>query len=137
MNNNNLSGICIIDSSYNIISGNTANYNGECGIVFFHSNYNTILVNTANYNRWGIVLYDSYNNVVSGNNLIGNDECIFESGSCQGNVIQDNDCTRITPSLNYLPLILIISITIVGVSIFIINKNRKKFKKVREDLEYL
>jgi len=113
MNNNNLSGICLIDSNYNIISGNTAIYNKECGIVLFHGNYNTI----------------------SGNNLIGNDECIVEV-DCQGNVIQDNDCT-LTPSLAYLPIILTISIPIVVVSVFIIYQNRKRFRKPQEDLEFL
>jgi hypothetical protein len=39
--------------------------------------------------------------------------------------------------MEYLPIILIISITIVGVSVFIIYQNRKKFKKVREDLDFL
>ncbi len=135
MNNNNLSGICLIDSNYNIISGNTAIYNKECGIVLFHGNYNTISGNTANYNQWGIVLYNTGYNIVSGNNLIGNDECIVEV-DCQGNVIQDNDCT-LTPSLNYLPSILIISITIVGISVFIIDQNRKRFRKPQEDLEFL
>ncbi|MFX1378057.1 MAG: nitrous oxide reductase family maturation protein NosD [Promethearchaeota archaeon] len=135
MNNNNFSGICLIDSSYNIISGNTATYNGECGIVLFHSNYNTILVNTVNYNRWGIILYNSYNNVVSGNKVIGNDECIIEI-DCQGNVIHDNDCT-LAPSLNYFSIILIISITIIGVSVFMIHQNAKKFKRPQEDLDFL
>ncbi len=135
MNNNNLSGICLIDSNYNIISGNTAIYNKECGIVLFHGNYNTISGNTANYNQWGIVLYNTGYNIVSGNNLIGNDECIVEV-DCQGNVIQDNDCT-LTPSLNYFPIILTISIPIVAVSVFIIYQNRKRFRKPQEDLEFL
>ncbi len=41
------------------------------------------------------------------------------------------------PSLNYLPIILIISITIFGVSVFIIFKNRKRFRKPQQDLEFL
>ncbi|MDX1798072.1 MAG: hypothetical protein R3255_05440, partial [Candidatus Lokiarchaeia archaeon] len=69
-------------------------------------------------------------------NLIGNDECILEV-NCQGNIIQDNDCTRIIPSLNYFPTVLIISIILIGVSGFIIYQNGKKFKKVREELEFL
>jgi parallel beta-helix repeat protein len=113
VNNNNWSGMCLIDSNYNIISGNTVNHNTECGIVLFYSNYNTI----------------------SGNNLIGNDECIVEV-NCQGNVIQDNDCT-LTPSLAYLPIIFTIGITIIVVSVFIIDQNRKRFRKPQEDLEFL
>ncbi len=135
VNNNNWSGICLVDSNYNIISGNTAFYNTECGIVLFYSNYNTISGNTANYNRWGIILSDSDYNIVSGNYVIGNDECIVEL-NCQGNVIQDNDCT-LKPSLNYLPTILFISICIVGVSVFMIYKNGKMFKKPQEDLDFL
>jgi len=36
-----------------------------------------------------------------------------------------------------LPIILIISTTIVGVSVFIVYKNRKKFRKPQQDLEFL
>ena len=134
-NNNNGSGICLWDSNYNILSGNTAFYNIECGIILFESNYNTISRNTANYNQWGIILYTSSYNTILGNIVIGNDECIVEL-NCQGNVIQDNDCT-LTPLLNYLPSILIISTAIIGVSIFMIYKNSKMFKKPQEDLDFL
>jgi parallel beta-helix repeat protein len=136
VNNNNWSGICLVNSDYNIISGNIANYNKECGILLHLGNYNTISGNTANYNRWGIILYESDYNTVSGNNLIGNyDECIAEI-NCQGNIIKDNKCT-ITPSLNYLPIILTITIPIVVVSTFIIYQNRKRFRNPQEDLEFL
>jgi len=135
INKNNWSGICLIDSIYNTVSGNIANYNNECGMVLFESNYNTISGNTANNNEYGIFLYTSSYNAILGNDLIGNDECIVEV-NCQGNVIQDNDCT-LPPSLNYLPNILIISITIVGISVFIIYQNHKRFKKPQQDLEFL
>ena len=135
VNNNNWSGIYLWDSNYNILSGNTAFYNIECGIILFESNYNTISRNTANYNQWGIILYTSSYNTILGNIVIGNDECIVEL-NCQGNVIQDNDCT-LTPLLNYLPSILIISTAIIGVSIFMIYKNSKMFKKPQEDLDFL
>ena len=138
VNNNNWSGICLVDCSYTTLSGNTAINNIECGIILIESNYNTISGNTANYNQWGIVLYISSYNTISGNNLIGNDECIVEF-NCQGNKVEDNDCTLppITPSLNYLPTILIISSTIIGVSVFIIYQNRKRFRKPQEDIEFL
>jgi len=137
MNNNNWSGIILIDSNYNVILGNTAFYNTECGIILFESIYNTISRNTANYNQWGIFLYTSSYNTISGNNLIGNDECIVEV-NCQGNVIQDNDCTlNDTTSLNYLPSILIISTAIIGVSVFMIYKNRKMFRKPQQDMDFL
>ena len=135
INNNNFSGICLIDSNYNIISGNTANNNKECGILLWYSSYNTISGNTVNYNHWGIFLYDSGHNTVSGNNVIGNDECIVEA-NCQGNIIQDNDCTD-TPSLSYFPIILGISIPILAVSGFRIYQNRRSFRKPQEDLEFL
>ena len=138
VNNNSWSGICLVDSNYNTISGNTAFYNIECGIILFESIYNTISRNTANYNQWGIFLYESGYNTISGNTLIGNDECIVEI-NCQGNVIQDNDCTLppITPSLNYFPIILIIIIPILGVSVFMVYKNGKMLKKPQEELDFL
>ncbi|MFW9940078.1 MAG: nitrous oxide reductase family maturation protein NosD [Candidatus Thorarchaeota archaeon] len=135
MNNNNWSGIILIDSNSNIISGNTATNNNECGIFLYNSSYNIGSGNIATYNQWGIVLYFSNYNTISGNRLIGNDECILEISS-QGNVIQDNDCT-LPRSLNYFSSILIISVTIIGVSVFIIYKNGKKFKKPQEDLDFL
>jgi parallel beta-helix repeat protein len=136
MNNNKWSGICLIDSIYNIISGNTALNNKECGIILFQgSNYNTISGNAANDNEFGIYLYDSGYNTISGNNLRGNNECIVEV-NCQGNVIQDNECT-ITTSLVYFPIILTISIPILGISVFIIYQNHKRFRKPQEDLEFL
>jgi len=133
-NNNNDDGIGITGNN-NIISRNTANNNNDYGIGLHYSNNNTITGNTANNNEYGIFLYISSYNTISGNSLIGNDECIFEAG-CQGNIFKDNDCT-LTPSLNYLPSILIISITIVGISVFIIYQNRKRFKRPQKDLEFL
>jgi hypothetical protein len=56
--------------------------------------------------------------------------------NCQGNIIQDNDCT-LPQSLAYLPIILTISISIVAISVFIISKNHKMFKKPQQDLEFL
>ena len=132
--NNNFRGIAL-RGNYNNISGNTANNNNYCGIGLYYSSYNNISGNTANNNEYGIFLYICSYNTISGNNLIGNDECIVEL-NCQGNVIQDNDCT-FTPSLNYLPSILIISTAIIGVSVFMIYKNRKMFKKPQEDLDFL
>jgi parallel beta-helix repeat protein len=135
INNNNWRGIELIDSTYITISENILNNNNESGIIFFQSNYNTISGNTAKNNTYGIILFQSNYNTIMGNTLIGNDECIFEL-DCQGNVIQDNVCS-LAPSLNYFPIILTISITIVVISVFIIDQNRKKFKKVNEELDFL
>jgi parallel beta-helix repeat protein len=136
INHNNWSGIAIINSNYNVISGNTANNNQECGIILFESSYITISGNTANYNEYGIFLYNSSYNIISGNNLIENDECIVEFLDCQGNIIHDNECT-LMPSSAYVPIILTISFTIVLVSSYIINQNRKRFKEVSEDIDFL
>ncbi len=137
--NNYYAGIRLFASDNSNITGNTANSNKYDGIHLARSHNNTISGNNANDNECGIFFYNSSYNTISGNTLIGNDECIFELGLCQGNVIQDNDCarTRITPSLNYLPIILIISTVIIGVSVFIIFKNRKRFKRPQQDLEFL
>ncbi len=130
-----------IRSVYCIISGNNASYNGGNGIflegwsTWEPGQNSTILGNIANYNHVGIRLEGTNNNIISGNTLIGNDECIVEE-NCQGNIFKDNDCT-LTPSLNYLPSILIISIAIIGVSVFIIYQNRKRFKRPQQDLEFL
>jgi len=131
-NHNDKDGIHLARSRYNTISGNTANDNG-CGIFFYNGSYNIISGNTANNNKYGIYLFTSSYNTISGNNLIGNDECIVEVLGCQGNVFQDNYCTFSA----YLPIILTISIIIVGVSVFIISKNRKMFRKPQQDLEFL
>ena len=133
-NNNYWDGIHLARSDNNTISNNIANNNG-CGIFFYNGSYNTISLNTANNNKYGIELINSNYNIFSGNTLIGNDECIVEV-NCQGNIFKDNVCT-LTPLLNYLPSILIISITIIGVSVFIIYKNGKMFKKPQEDLDFL
>jgi len=130
--NNNERGIAL-RGNYNNISGNTANNNNYCGIGLYYSIYNTITGNTANNNEYGILLYVSRYNTISGNTLIGNDECIFEE-TCEGNIFKNNDCSS---GMEYLPIILIISITIVGVSVFIIYQNRKRFKRPQQDLEFL
>jgi parallel beta-helix repeat protein len=133
-NYNNGEGILLEYSNNNNISGNNVNYN-ENGILLEYSNNNSISGNTANNNRYGIALYGSDNNIIWGNRLIGNQRCIIE-WDCEGNVIRDNDCT-LMPSLNYFPIILIIGITIVGVSVFIIFQNRKRFRKPQQDVDFL
>jgi len=139
-----------------IISGNNASYNGGNGIflepipinvLWWSWEYiwegginNIISGNIANYNQVGIRLEGTDNNIISGNTLIGNNECIVEI-DCHGNKFRDNEgCIypKITElPLEYFPGILIISITIVGISVFIIDQNRKRFRKPQEDLEFL
>ncbi|MFX0000846.1 MAG: nitrous oxide reductase family maturation protein NosD, partial [Candidatus Hermodarchaeota archaeon] len=132
--NNNLVGISLTENEKSTVSRNSAN-NNKYGIRLSGSYYNNVSGNTANNNLIGIFLEYSINNTVSGNRLIGNRLCILEE-YCEGNVIQDNVCTLL-PSLNYFPIILIISITIIGVAVFIIYQNREKFRKPQEDLEFL
>jgi parallel beta-helix repeat protein len=84
--------------------------------------------NTANYNAYGIQLDLSCNNHIFDNVLTNNTLADY---------LDYDPCQSEAPNLNYFPLILIISTIIVGGSVFIIYKNRKKFKKPREDLEFL
>jgi len=136
-----------------IISGNNASYNGGNGIflepipiniLWWSWEYiwegginNIISGNIANYNQVGIRLEGTDNNIISGNTLIGNDKCIVEI-DCLGNEFKDNEgCIYPKTSLEYFPIILIISIPILGVSVFMIYKNGKKFKKPQEDLDFL
>jgi parallel beta-helix repeat protein len=140
LHNNSENGL-FIRAANCIISGNNASYNAGNGIFlegwwsWVSGANNTISGNIANYNHVGIRLEGTDNNIISGNTLIGNDICIVEL-NCQGNIIQDNDCT-FELSLNYLPSILIISTAIIGVSVFMIYKNGKMFKKPQEDLDFL
>ncbi|MFW9938741.1 MAG: NosD domain-containing protein, partial [Candidatus Thorarchaeota archaeon] len=125
-----------------LISGNDLSYNGINGIYLigwsaWWSGNNRILGNIANYNYVGIRLEEANDNIISGNTLIGNVKCIVEK-DCLENVIKDNrGCMYPKPTLTYFPIIFIISSTIVGISVFMIYQNGKKFKRVREDLEYL
>ena len=129
-----------------IISGNNASYNAVNGIFLVgwwsweSGANNTISGNIANYNQVGIRLEGTNNNIISGNTLIGNDICILER-DCEGNVFKDNEGCRypeITePPLEYFSIVLIIFIPILGVSVFMIYKNGKKFKKPQEDLDFL
>lgn len=109
-------------SSYNTISGNTANKNILDGIYLdYQCDYNIITENTANRNdRTGIRLYQSDNNEVSGNTLIGNTACINER-DCSGNTIENNYCRRFL----ILGYDLFFFIAIIGViSVIIIKKNK-------------
>ena len=129
------------------ISGNNASYNGVNGIflegwwawesIWEGGVNNTISGNIANYNQVGIRLEGTDNNIISGNTLIGNDKCIVEI-DCHGNEFKDNEgCRYPEPLLEYFPIILIISTAVIGVSVFMIYKNGKMFKKPQEDLDFL
>lgn len=73
-NDNDGDGVFLYTSSYNNLIANTANYNGANGFfVAFNSNNNALTGNTANYNGWdGIYLAESSYNDVTSNELIGN-----------------------------------------------------------------
>ena len=146
VNYNIICAIRIDHSDNNTVSGNTLSYNA-IGIYIYASYYNNISENHINFGALGIELSWSNKNRFVGNYFNFVSECGLES-ICQENVIEDNEncdyegdtyCPNTTepPSLNYFPLILIISAVIVGVSVFIIYKNRKMFRKPKEDLEFL
>ena len=105
-NNNTLSGNSAIDNDYcgiglsqycngNNITENNANDNTQDGIYLLRSDNNTIKNNTINRNNLGIWLSESDNNTISQNILVNNRWCIFED-NCQGNIIENNDCTAPT-----------------------------------------
>ncbi|MHA1673857.1 MAG: NosD domain-containing protein [Promethearchaeota archaeon] len=69
-NDNGLTGIYLVDSSNNTLSGNTAKLNTDDGIRLDSSNNNTLSGNNASNNfRYGIYLQSTSNNTLSGNTV--------------------------------------------------------------------
>ena len=133
---NNGNGICLVDSNYNNISGNTINDNGNGGIALYNSDSNIISDNRDTINNngvYGIYLYDSdknhiLNNVIGlnlyavylnrsnynrvwDNDFEGNMFDIYQEGTCIGNALQG-----ITSGSPY-PIELVIVITIILLTI--------------------
>ena len=84
-----------VKSSYNTITGNTANGNGYGIFLYSYCNNNTITGNTANGNNYGIYLYSSSSNIISGNTATGNSGVgifLFNSAdnTITGNTATDN-----------------------------------------------
>jgi parallel beta-helix repeat protein len=142
VNNNYWSGIKLINSNNINISRNFVNNNYRSGIELINSYFNYIIGNTITNNYNGIDLFRSDGNLIVGNNLTGNYDCITE-GFCKWNIIEGNNCTRLprspspSPSFSLVPITLIISSAILGISGFIIFKNHKKLKRPQEDLDFL
>ena len=119
INNNEISGIFLIDSNNIEISNNneTINFNKLYGIYLFNSDYNDILYNTINNNEIGIVLNQSNYNTVDWNNLLGNGQAYINNGV--GNNIGLNNIVPGEPSefpFDILVIILIIGVVVAGVT---------------------
>ncbi len=72
----NLFGIVVINSSYNLVAQNTVDGNEEAGITIMNgSQHNTVFRNSASNNGWdGIWLgYEANENRLIGNRMIGNE----------------------------------------------------------------
>jgi parallel beta-helix repeat protein len=94
------------NSDSNLITLNTANNNEMNGIHLLLSDYNVISSNTANNNNNGTYLDSSNNNKILGNTFLNNLDCYNETGSVN-NLFEDNICTApITPSPGLDPFIL-------------------------------
>jgi len=153
INNNEFSGIVLIDSNNIDIINNkaTINSNGQYGILLDGSDDNEISNNTINFNQIGIYLINSNNNHIAYNDLLYNilEAINIESG--EGNTLEGNLIPR-EPSefpFEILIIILIIGIVAVGItgSVLIIKKRRsfvglkekevseKKKDKIRAKLE--
>ena len=85
-------GIYLVNSDNNIISGNTANNNYRTGIDLQHyNNNNTISGNIANNNGIdGIRIYGSFNNTISENTVNGNDNYGIGLAEGDDNIISGN-----------------------------------------------
>ncbi|MHA2287679.1 MAG: right-handed parallel beta-helix repeat-containing protein [Promethearchaeota archaeon] len=92
--NNNIEGIYLDNSSYNTLSENTANDNGNNGIALYHSNNNTLSGNTASNKYAGISLFSSSYNTLSGNNASYNIVSGIELHSSHNNTLAGNTASN-------------------------------------------
>ncbi len=97
-NNNTIWGFTISDSANNAITGNTASNNSNAGFAIASgSSANTITGNTANGNLYGIALDGSSNNVITGNTTADNGGTTTNNGyylsSSSNNTITSNIIT--------------------------------------------
>ncbi|NVM19841.1 MAG: Loki-CTERM sorting domain-containing protein [Candidatus Lokiarchaeota archaeon] len=85
-------GIYLVNSDDNIISGNTANNNYRTGIdLQLYNNNNNLSGNVANSNGVdGIRIFRSFNNKISGNTLINNDANGISLAEGDDNIISGN-----------------------------------------------
>ncbi|MBA7616092.1 hypothetical protein ES703_23383 [subsurface metagenome] len=97
---NKSSGIRLVDSSYNTITGNTSESNGHEGIEVNSSatlsEYNVVSNNVCNGNSWnGIAnLQTSDHNTYDGNVCTANVECGIFVGGGTGNAVTGNICSE-------------------------------------------
>jgi len=154
INNNTLNGILLINSSYvNILDNtNTINSNSESGIYLLRSHNNEISGNIIRYNNIGINLDESNSNSIDGNNLLGNGIAILDNGD--DNIIGDGNIlpggTGFQFPFETLLIILIVGIVVIGITGTVIIRKRiissrefvgkkeiseQKKEKVRKKLE--
>ena len=92
--NSNNSGIYLISSSSNNITGNTCNNNDNSGIYLSSSSNNNITGNTCSNNDYGIYLYSSSNNNITGNTCNNNSNGIYLISSSSNNTVTGNTCNN-------------------------------------------
>lgn len=113
MSHNELRGIFLNESSFNLIANNTEtiNYN-EWGIYLLSSHNNSISRSFIGYNQLGLLLKQSNNNSIIENIFMENNEAYVLEDS-YGNIFLRN---TITPKPNLLFALIIMIIIIVGIS---------------------
>lgn len=88
-------GLYLMNSSYNSVKSNHANYNSKSGLYVLSSRHNTITNNTFSHNSvTGLSLSDfsNYNNTLEGNTVIENLYYgIYIGESCNGNTLLRNN----------------------------------------------
>ena len=92
-----LTGISLMDSDNNILTGNTANSHGNSGIYLGSANDNTITSNKVSLSDCGIKLEQATGNTVNSNNVSLNECGIAMAFFANNNLITNN--TAITNSL--------------------------------------
>ena len=128
INNNTLNGILLIDSSYiNILDNtNTINSNSESGIYLLRSHNNEISGNIIRYNSVGINLDESNDNLIDRNTLLGNGIAILNNGENNnigdGNILPEG--TGFQFPFETLLIILIVGIVAVGIAGSVIIRKR-------------
>ncbi len=90
----NTDGISIYYSSNNMVVGNSVDRNSEKGILLLSSHRNVIRNNSFDANWWnGITLLSSHNNTIINNSVVQNSYAIVVTESA-GNIIRDNYTMR-------------------------------------------
>lgn len=131
---NPLDGFRVSDSIQNRFYQNTAEGNTEYGFQLLNATHSTLTNNTIlNNGGHGILLtyYSSYNTITL-NTIHGNGEdCIYESPTCVGNTIANNDCDQSSdgiPGFQWLISLLGLSLAIL-ILLAVMQKRRYQQQK--------